>query len=88
MADRLLGAERALTAAAAVMMVGHLSLALVPGLAGVGVGLLCIAVGSGTLKATTSSVLGDLYGPQDKRRDAGFSVYSTGVNIGVLAGLC
>jgi len=85
-ADRLLGAERALTAAAAVIMVGHLSLALVPGLLGVGIGLLCIAIGSGTLKATTSSVLGDLYEPQDQRRDAGFSIYYMGVNIGALAG--
>jgi MFS family permease len=85
-ADRLLGAERALTAAATVIMLGHLSLALIPGFLGVGVGLVCNAVGSGTLKATTSSVLGDLYEPQDQRRDAGFSIYYMGVNIGALAG--
>lgn len=85
-ADRLLGAERALTAAATIIMLGHLSLALIPGFLGVGIGLICIAVGSGTLKATTSSVLGDLYDPQDQRRDAGFSIYYMGVNLGALAG--
>jgi POT family proton-dependent oligopeptide transporter len=85
-ADRLLGAERTLTSAAVVIMLGHLSLALVPGLFGVGIGLVCIAVGSGTLKATTSSVLGDMYGPQDERRDAGFSIYYMGVNLGALFG--
>jgi POT family proton-dependent oligopeptide transporter len=85
-ADRLLGAERTLTSAAVVIMLGHLSLALVPGLVGVGIGLLCIAVGSGTLKATTSSVLGDMYDEQDPRRDAGFSIYYMGVNLGALFG--
>ena len=84
--DRLLGAERALTAAAVVIMVGHISLAVVPGLVGVGIGLGCIAVGSGTLKATTSSVLGDLYAPDDERRDGGFSIYYMGVNLGALVG--
>jgi POT family proton-dependent oligopeptide transporter len=85
-ADRLLGAEPTLTAAAVVIMLGHISLALVPGLLGVGIGLLCIAVGSGTLKATTSSVLGDMYTPEDERRDAGFSIYYMGVNLGALFG--
>jgi POT family proton-dependent oligopeptide transporter len=85
-ADRLLGAERTLLVAAVVIMVGHLSLALLPGLVGVGVGLICIALGSGSLKTTTSSVLGDLYSRDDPRRDAGFSIYYMGVNLGALFG--
>jgi proton-dependent oligopeptide transporter, POT family len=85
-ADRLLGAERTLLVAAVVIMLGHISLALVPGLAGVGIGLVCIALGSGSLKTTTSSVLGDLYSRDDPRRDAGFSIYYMGVNIGALVG--
>jgi proton-dependent oligopeptide transporter, POT family len=62
------------------------SLAVVPGSVGVGIGLVCIAVGSGTLKTTTSSVLGDTYAPGDQRRDAGFSIYYIGVNLGALFG--
>jgi POT family proton-dependent oligopeptide transporter len=85
-ADRLLGPERTLTAAAFVIMLGHISLALVPDLLGVGIGLICIAVGSGTLKATTSSVLGDMYDRKDDRRDAAFTIYYMGVNIGALVG--
>ena len=85
-ADRLFGAERTLTGAAVLIMCGHISLAVFPGLVGVGVGLVCIAVGSGTLKATTSSVLGDMYSPEDERRDGGFSIYYMGVNIGALFG--
>ncbi len=85
-ADRLFGAERTLTGAAVLIMFGHISLAVLPGLAGVGVGLVCVALGSGTLKATTSSVLGDMYTPEDERRDGGFSIYYMGVNLGALFG--
>ena len=85
-ADRLFGAERTLTGAAVLIMCGHISLAIFPGLGGVGVGLICIALGSGTLKATTSSVLGDMYAPDDERRDGGFSIYYMGVNLGALFG--
>jgi POT family proton-dependent oligopeptide transporter len=85
-ADRLFGAERTLTGAAVLIMFGHISLAIFPGLAGVGVGLVCVAIGSGTLKATTSSVLGDMYAPDDERRDGGFSIYYMGVNLGALFG--
>ncbi|QDP97630.1 peptide MFS transporter [Microlunatus elymi] len=85
-ADRIFGAERTLTYAAILIMLGHISLAVVPGFAGVGIGLICVAIGSGTLKTTTSSVLGDMYGLKDDRRDAGFSIYYMGVNIGALVG--
>ena len=84
--DRLFGAERTLLGAAVLIMIGHISLAVVPGFLGVGVGLVCIALGSGTLKATTSSVLGDMYTLEDPRRDAGFSIYYMGVNLGALVG--
>ncbi len=85
-ADRLFGAEHTLTGAAVLIMFGHISLAVVPGLPGVGVGLVCVAIGSGTLKATTSSVLGDMYALDDDRRDGGFSIYYMGVNLGALMG--
>ncbi|TYD00176.1 MFS transporter [Arthrobacter echini] len=85
-ADRLLGAERALVLSAVVIMLGHLSLALVPGVLGLGVGLILIAAGSGPLSATTSSILGDMYDLRDERRDAGFSIYYIGVNIGAFVG--
>lgn len=85
-ADRLFGAERTLTGAAVLIMCGHISLAIIPGLVGVGIGLVCVAIGSGTLKTTTSSVLGDMYAPEDERRDGGFTIYYMGVNLGALFG--
>nr|WP_280985048.1 oligopeptide:H+ symporter [Corynebacterium lipophiloflavum] len=85
-ADRILSAERTLFYSAILIMFGHLSLALIPGVGGVGIGLISIAVGSGALKTTSQVLLGDLYSREDKRRDGGFSIYYMGVNIGGLLG--
>ena len=86
LADRLVGPERMLFYAACLVMLGHISLALLPGLTGVGVGLVCIAVGSGGVKANATSLVGTLYTPQDPRRDAGFSIFYLGINLGALLG--
>ena len=85
-ADRILGSEKTVITSAAVVMIGHLALSLLPGGLGLGIGLVCIAVGSGSLKVTTSATLGDLYDLKDNRRDAAFSIYYMGVNIGGLIG--
>ena len=85
-ADRILGSEKTVITSAAVVMIGHLALSLLPGGIGLGIGLVCIAVGSGSLKVTTSATLGDLYDLKDNRRDAAFSIYYMGVNIGGLIG--
>ena len=85
-ADRLLSSERVLFVSAAVVMVGHIALALLPGFAGVAVGLICIALGSGGLKATATSIVGTLYSADDPRRDAGFSLYYLGINLGAFFG--
>jgi proton-dependent oligopeptide transporter, POT family len=86
LADRVLGAERTLFASAAVVMLGHIALALLPGIVGVAVGLVLIALGSGGVKANSASILGLLYAPGDQRRDAGFSLYYFGVNLGAFLG--
>ncbi len=77
-ADRLLGADRTLFGSAVVVMLGHIGLALIPGVTGVGVGLVLIALGSGGLKATATTIVGGLYSRDDPRRDAGFSLYYLG----------
>ncbi|WIB01630.1 peptide MFS transporter [Curtobacterium sp. MCBA15_012] len=85
-ADRLAGADRTLFGSAVIVMLGHVALALVPGVAGVGAGLVLIALGSGGLKATATTIVGGLYSRDDPRRDAGFSLYYLGVNLGAFAG--
>ncbi len=86
LADRVLGAERTLFYAAVVVMAGHVALSLVPGLAGVGLGLVLIALGSGGVKANATSLVGSLYDEHDERRDAGFSIFYMGINLGALVG--
>lgn len=85
-ADRLIGSERAMLASAVLIMFGHISLALVPGIPGLILGLILVAVGSGGLKANVSNLVGHLYTRDDPRRDAGFSIFYMGVNIGALFG--
>ncbi|MFC5273367.1 peptide MFS transporter [Brachybacterium sacelli] len=84
--DRLLGPERTLLGSAVMIMLGHIALALLPGVPGLVAGLLLVGIGSGGLKATSATLVGALYDVKDSRRDAGFSIYYMGVNIGGLFG--
>ncbi|UGB36740.1 oligopeptide:H+ symporter [Microbacterium sp. cx-55] len=85
-ADRILGSERVLFFSAIVIMAGHIALALVPGVLGVGIGLVLVALGSGGLKANATSVVGTLYAADDARRDGGFSLFYLGINLGAFFG--
>lgn len=86
MADRLFGSERTLFGSAIVVMAGHIALALLPGTVGLAVGLILVALGSGGVKAASGALVGSLYARKDPRRDAGFSIFYMGVNIGGLLG--
>lgn len=85
-ADRVLGSERTLFYSAILVMIGHISLAVIRGVPGLAVGLVSIALGSGGVKTNAQVVLGQLYAKDDPRRDAGFSIFYMGVNIGALFG--
>ncbi|WP_043657306.1 peptide MFS transporter [Nocardia thailandica] len=85
-ADRLLGMERTVFYGGVIVMAGHIALAIIPGLGGVGIGLVLVALGSGALKANASSLLGTLYAPGDGRVDGGFTLFYLGINIGAFAG--
>ncbi|WP_424216266.1 peptide MFS transporter (plasmid) [Streptomyces sp. BI20] len=80
--DRVWGPRRTVTVAACVMITGHVLLAL-PGVPNFFVGLLCVALGSGLLKANISTMVGHLYDAHDdRRRDGGFTVFYMGINLG------
>ncbi|QRP46548.1 peptide MFS transporter [Amycolatopsis sp. FDAARGOS 1241] len=85
-ADRILGSERTLFYSAVLVMIGHIALALLPGMTGIGVGLACVALGSGGLKANATAVVGTLYAEGDERRDAGFTLFYMGINLGAFIG--
>jgi len=85
-ADRLLGSERTMFISGVLIMGGHIALALVPGVPGLALGLVLVGLGSGGLKANVANLVGNLYTRDDPRRDAGFSIFYMGINIGGLIG--
>ena len=54
----------------------------IPSLTTFYLGLALIVVGTGLLKGNVAVIVGALYGPQDARRDAGFSIFYMGINLG------
>jgi POT family proton-dependent oligopeptide transporter len=80
-ADRVVGLRRAVLIGGVVIMSGHICLAI-PSLTTFYLGLVLIACGTGMLKGNIAAVVGQLYGPDDVRRDAGYSIYYMGINLG------
>jgi len=80
-ADRVLGLRRTVFVGGVVIMSGHICLAI-PSLATFYLGLVLIAVGTGLLKGNVAALVGQLYTPEDLRRDAGYSLYYIGINTG------
>jgi len=80
-ADRFLGQRRATLYGGVVIMLGHIALA-VPTIPSFYLGLACVVIGTGLLKANVSAMVGQLYGADDTRRDAGFSIFYMGINLG------
>jgi POT family proton-dependent oligopeptide transporter len=81
LADKVLGARRAVLIGGIVIACGHYSMAINT-LANFYVGLILIATGTGLLKPNISAMVGQLYGDEDERRDAGFSIFYMGINLG------
>ena len=80
-ADRVLGLRRAVFVGGVIIMAGHICLA-VPTMTTFYLGLVLIATGTGLLKPNVSVLVGKLYGSEDVRRDAGFSIFYMGINTG------
>jgi POT family proton-dependent oligopeptide transporter len=81
--DRVWGPRKTVAIAAVTIMAGHLTLALPGGQAPFFAGLALVAAGSGLLKANISTMVGHLYdGPDDPRRDGGFTIFYMGINVG------
>jgi POT family proton-dependent oligopeptide transporter len=78
-ADRLLGYRKSILVGGTVMMLGNVAMT-VPALLHVALGLL--VVGNGFFKANMSTLVGQQYGENDPRRDAGFTYFYMGINVG------
>jgi proton-dependent oligopeptide transporter, POT family len=80
-ADRLIGQQAAVLWGGVLIMCGHFSMAI-PGMATFYLGLVLIVLGTGLLKPNVSAIVGQIYAPDDNRRDAGFSIFYMGINLG------
>src|SRR5437773_1496455 len=81
LADRVFGARRAVLIGGIIIACGHYSMAINTHL-NFYAGLILIAIGTGLLKPNISAMVGQLYSDKDKRRDAGFSIFYMGINLG------
>jgi len=84
-ADRLVGAQRAVFTGGVFILCGNALLAL-GNVQVFFVGLLVIVLGVGLLKPNISAMVAELYPEGGSRRDAGFSVFYMGISVGAVLG--
>jgi POT family proton-dependent oligopeptide transporter len=84
-ADRFIGQYRSVLLGGIIIALGHGTLAFKP-LPAFYTGLALIVLGTGLLKPNVSTLVGSLYAPGDTRRDAGFSLFYMGINLGAFIG--
>lgn len=88
-ADRLLGLRKAILYGAVLISLGHISIGVssfANGKLPFFIGLILIVLGTGLLKPNISAIVGDLYPEGGARRDAGFSIFYMGINLGAFLG--
>jgi POT family proton-dependent oligopeptide transporter len=84
-ADRILGHRRSVFVGGVIIAAGHFSMALGSPVTFY-TGLVLIVLGTGLLKPNVSAIVGDLYPEGGQRRDAGFSIFYSGINTGAFLG--
>ncbi|HEV2695310.1 MAG TPA: peptide MFS transporter [Verrucomicrobiae bacterium] len=84
-ADRLIGPQRAVLVGGCVIALGHFTLAI-PDPHAFFAGLLIVVLGTSLLKPNASTMVGQLYPEGGARRDAGYTLFYMGINIGGLLG--
>jgi POT family proton-dependent oligopeptide transporter len=85
LADRVLGQRAAVLYGGILIALGHFSLA-VPTMTFFYLGLALVVLGTGLLKPNISVIVGQMYAQNDVRRDAAFSIFYMGINLGAFFG--
>lgn len=85
-ADRLIGAQRAVLAGGLAITFGNALLAMSTTTRGFYIGLVVIVLGVGLLKPNVSAIVADLYPEGGARLDSGFTVFYIGINVGGFLG--
>ena len=82
-ADRITGQRRAVLVGGIFISLGEFCL-VAPSELSFYAGLVLLMMGTGLLKGNVSTIVGQLYGKGDPRRDSGFSLFYMGINLGAL----
>jgi proton-dependent oligopeptide transporter, POT family len=82
-ADKIFGFRKSVFWGGILMALGTFLMA-VPGAFTFYLGVSILIVGNGFFKPNISTMVGDLYRDNDPRRDSGFSLFYSGINIGAL----
>jgi proton-dependent oligopeptide transporter, POT family len=85
-ADRIIGQQRAVLYGGVLIAAGNFCLAS-PSLTAFYSGLALLMLGTGLLKPNVSTIVGQLYSAEDRRRDSGFSIFYMGINLGAFSPL-
>ena len=83
--DRLMGAQRTVWYGGIVIACGHFVLAI-PHEKTFYLGMVLVVLGTGLLKPNISAIVGEMYPEGGARRDAGFSIFYMGINVGAFLG--
>jgi POT family proton-dependent oligopeptide transporter len=83
LADNFIGGRQAVLVGGIIIACGHFSMALHSEITFFA-GLILVACGTGLLKPNVSTMVGSLYAPDDDRRDAAYSIFYMGINLGSL----
>ena len=84
LADRYLGKRLAVTIGGITMMLGQFTLFGLNSTMGLYIGLLLLIIGNGFFKPNISTLVGGLYKDGDSRRDAAFTIFYMGINLGAM----
>lgn len=85
LADKYIGKRHSITIGAIMMALGQFTLAsyeIINPIVALGTGLTLIILGNGFFKPNISTIVGELYEPNDPRRDGGFTIFYMGINVG------
>lgn len=82
LADRIFGTSLSVFYGGILIMFGHIVLAFPGSLTMFFISMVLIVIGTGLLKPNVSAMVGDIYSETDNRRDAGFSIFYMGINMG------
>jgi len=85
LADRFIGTHRSIIIGGIIIASGHFCLA-VPAKPTFFLGLALIILGTGFFKSNISTMVGQLYSEKDRRRDAAFTIFYMGINLGAAIG--